>query len=61
MAWGQGSRMALPIYGYFMQKVYKDPDIALRTNDFDVPAGWDPKIFQCGGEEVTRTPENPFF
>jgi penicillin-binding protein 1A len=61
MAWGQGARMALPIYGYFMQKIYKDADIALSTTDFDVPNSWDPKQFQCGNDGTGRSPENPFF
>ncbi|MBU2019716.1 MAG: penicillin-binding protein, partial [Bacteroidetes bacterium] len=61
MAWGQGARMALPIYGYYMQKVYKDADIALSTTDFTVPNAWDPQQFQCGNEGLSRSPENPFF
>jgi penicillin-binding protein 1A len=47
MTWGQGGRMALPIYGYFMQKVYKDPGIALSTRDFEQPADYDPSVYDC--------------
>lgn len=47
MTWGQGGRMALPIYGYFMQKVYKDPGIALSTRDFDPPSDYDPLVYDC--------------
>lgn len=47
MTWGQGGRMALPIYGYFMQKVYKDPGIALSTRDFDQPTDYDPSVYDC--------------
>ena len=47
MTWGQGGRMALPIYGYFMQKVYKDPGIALSTRDFDPPSDYDPAVYDC--------------
>ena len=54
---GQGARTALPIYGYYMQKVYKDPVIALSTTDFDVPASYDPKQFQCTGQPAAL-PEN---
>ena len=50
MNWGQGARMALPIYGYYMQKVYKDPIVALSTKDFDQPANYDPNQFSCSGE-----------
>lgn len=37
MDWGQGARMALPIYGYMMQKVYADKTINISTKDFTVP------------------------
>lgn len=36
--WGQGGRMALPIYGYYMQKVYGDKRIKISTDDFDKPS-----------------------
>lgn len=50
MEWGQGGRMALPIYGYYMQRVYKDPIVALSTTDFEVPQNYDPKQFTCEGD-----------
>jgi penicillin-binding protein 1A len=50
MDWGQGARMALPIYGYYMQRVYKDPIVALSTTDFEVPQNYDPKQFSCEGD-----------
>ena len=36
---GQGANMALPIYGYFMNKVYADSTISISTGDFERPAG----------------------
>lgn len=63
MNWGQGARMALPIYGYYMQKVYKDPVVALSTLDFEQPSSYDPKMFTCSGDEILDIPaeeENPF-
>ncbi len=39
---GQGANMALPIYGYFMNKVYADTTIEISRGDFprpDVPLG----------------------
>src|SRR5690606_32117721 len=36
--WGQGGKMALPIYGYFMQKVYADSKINLSQKDFERPS-----------------------
>ena len=47
MTWGQGGRMALPIYGYYMQRIYKDPGIALSTRDFSPPADYDPLVYDC--------------
>ncbi|MFL5730346.1 MAG: penicillin-binding protein 1A [Cytophagaceae bacterium] len=34
---GQGAKMALPIFGYFMQKVYKNESIGLPTHGFIKP------------------------
>jgi penicillin-binding protein 1A len=45
--WGQGARMALPIYGYYMQSVYKDKSIDISTGDFDAPPFYDHSIFNC--------------
>ena len=52
MAWGQGARMALPIYGYYMQKVYADKRINLSTEDFAVPDTYNPEELKC--EENTK-------
>ena len=37
-AYGQGARAALPLYGLFMQKVYKDKSIGINTGPFPAPA-----------------------
>lgn len=47
MNWGQGAKMALPIYGYYMHEVYRDPVIGLSTRDFDVPEDYDSKAYDC--------------
>jgi penicillin-binding protein 1A len=47
MQWGQGARMALPIYGYMMQEVYKDPNIQISTKDFEVPIGYKNSVYNC--------------
>jgi len=52
---GQGGRTSLPIYGYYMNKVYKDPKIALSTTDFEVPPGFDDSVFNLTGEEYDPT------
>lgn len=36
---GQGANMALPIYGYYMNKVYANPRIEISTGDFERPEG----------------------
>ena len=53
MEWGQGARMALPIYGYYMQEVYKDKKLNISTADFEVPIGYDPTLYECeGGQNI---------
>ncbi len=44
-ALGQGASLALPVFGLFMDKVYKDKSLDYATEEkFNVPAGWSP----CG-------------
>lgn len=38
---GQGANTGLPIYGYFMKKVYADTHINLSKEDFQKPDGFD--------------------
>lgn len=45
---GQGANMALPIYGYFMNKVYADASIDISKGDFPRPAGMEGLILDCG-------------
>jgi penicillin-binding protein 1A len=43
MDMGQGATMALPIFAYYMQKVYKDTRLGYSDSAvFDVPEGYDP-------------------
>jgi penicillin-binding protein 1A len=51
MLWGQGARLALPIYGYYMQEVYKDKSIHISKGEFDVPIGYSSKQFECEPEQ----------
>ena len=37
-AYGQGARLALPLYGIFMKKVYADKEIAINRGPFPLPA-----------------------
>lgn len=47
MFWGQGARMALPIYGYYMQKAYRDATLAFSQEDFVEPPDYDPITYSC--------------
>ena len=43
MAMGQGATMALPIFAYYMQRVYKDKRLGYTKQAvFDVPVGYNP-------------------
>ena len=43
MAMGQGATMALPVYAYYMQRVYKDKRLGYSEDAvFDLPADYDP-------------------
>ena len=52
MLWGQGARMALPIYGYYMQKVYGDKTINLFQGDFEKPFDYDETLYNCEKGQV---------
>lgn len=38
MTYGQGASMALPIFGYFMENVYKDEKLHFPRGDFEYPS-----------------------
>jgi penicillin-binding protein 1A len=49
-ALGQGANTGLPVWGYFMNRVYADKDIAISRGDFEAPADYDSERFQCTGQ-----------
>ena len=53
MAYGQGAAAALPLYGLYMQQVYKDPALPYTQDiKFQFPKGYNPcagEIFMGGG------------
>lgn len=54
MAFGQGARAALPVYGLFMQKVYRDPKLPYsQSAKFNIPDGLD----LCNGENYASQAE----
>ncbi len=43
MAYGQGASMALPIWAYYMQRIYSDPSLGYSPDaKFDLPEDYDP-------------------
>ncbi len=50
MAYGQGAKAALPIFGLYMKKVYSNPKLPYKQDaKFDFPEGYQP----CEGQEYT--------
>lgn len=55
MALGQGARAALPIYGFYMQKVYADKKLPYSQDaKFEFPADFN----ACAGEVFENTESN---
>ncbi len=44
---GQGANTGLPIFGYYMNKVYANNDIKISKGDFTRPANFDTLRFDC--------------
>ena len=43
MTWGQGATMALPVFAYYMQSLYKDKTLGYSEDAiFDIPKGFNP-------------------
>lgn len=55
---GQGANTALPIWGYYMNKVYKDKKIKISHGDFEPPFQGYPKTIEC---EVEDANDDPWF
>ena len=52
MVWGQGATMALPVFAYYMQSLYKDKALGYSEDAvFDVPAGFNPCPTEDAGVE----------
>ena len=51
---GEGGRMALPIFGTYMEKVYQDPDLDIRMGPFPKPTVTISKKYVCVTEEPRR-------
>jgi penicillin-binding protein 1A len=51
---GEGGRMALPIFGKYMEKVYRDPDLGITMGPFPQPTVKISKKYNCITEEPRR-------
>jgi penicillin-binding protein 1A len=49
---GQGANTGLPIYGYFMKKVYADSNLDVSKGDFEVPIGCENRVLPATGGAV---------
>lgn len=56
LQYGQGANMALPIYGYYMNKVYKDESIGISTEDFERPVNMGALPMNCREERTDTGP-----
>jgi len=56
-ALGQGANMALPIWGLYMQRVYRDNKLKISTDDFERPESLIGVNFNC--EEMNRPEARP--
>jgi penicillin-binding protein 1A len=56
---GQGARMALPIWGYFMRKVYADRSLPYRDGtEFEVPANFTVNVNCDDPESIEQSQDN---
>jgi len=58
MQWGQGAKMALPIYGYMMQKVYADKSLNISTDNFEVPFNYENSVYNCTENGTSNGSDN---
>lgn len=49
---GEGSRTALPIYGKFMEKVYRDPNTGITLGKFPKPGVTITRSYQCESPRI---------
>ena len=47
MEYGQGAAAAMPVFAYYMQKVYKDSNLKYTKGDFEQPQGGLTRVIDC--------------
>lgn len=57
---GMGTNMALPIWGYYMNYIYKDPKLDVSKGWFELPSTLTQEEFDCSKSEEGRAGKNPF-
>ena len=58
---GQGANMALPIWAYYMKRIYADPKLKISTGDFERPANPLSVEINCAKyEEMQKKKDNRF-
>ncbi len=60
MTYGQGASMALPIFGYYMESIYKDENLAFPRRDFERPSKPLPTQLDCNlfDQEISNETDN---
>ncbi len=51
---GQGSQMAMPIFGYFMSSIQKNPKLKYKAEAFTKPDNFNPDWFNCDKAKNNR-------
>jgi penicillin-binding protein 1A len=51
---GQGSQMAMPIFGYFMSSIQKNPKLKYKAEPFTGPDNFNPDWFNCDKAKNNR-------
>lgn len=54
---GQGATMALPIFGYYMNKVYADESIDISKGKFVIPDNYVDDYTNCNNQPTTEQPD----
>ena len=57
---GMGTNMALPIWGYYMNSIYKDDQLKVSKDWFEVPSGLSKEEFDCSKMGSGADQANPF-
>ena len=54
-ALGQGANTSLPIWGYYMNKIYKDSTIKISKGDFELPENYQDDYTNCSEQDLNES------